>query len=126
MRIYPWLIGALLITACGGGGGQEQSRGTPDVADSLVETVSTAVPPSDTVHVDLATRRVACGCAIKSIGVCGNYIEIEGVFVKIANSKELGLGGMEWCGKDGVMAESSGELRDGKFFATRLIARSNG
>jgi hypothetical protein len=46
--------------------------------------------------------------------------------VKIANSKELGLGGMEWCGKDGVTAESSGEIRDGKFFATRLIAHSDG
>ena len=58
--------------------------------------------------------------------MCGNYIEIEGAFVKIANSKELGLGGMEWCGKKGVTAESSGELRDGKFFATTLIAHSDG
>jgi hypothetical protein len=125
MRIYPLLVGALLITACGGGG-QEQSRGTPDAADSQEETVSAAIPPSDTINVDLATRRVSCGCAVEGIGVCGNYIEIDGVFVKIANSKELGLGGMEWCGKDGVTAESSGEIRDGKFFATRLIAHSDG
>lgn len=125
MRIYPWLILVLLIAACGGKG-QEQSHESPDSTAPGEATVSAVTPASDTVTVDLATRRVSCGCAITGIEVCGNYIEIEGAFVKIANSKELGLGGMEWCGKKGVTAESSGELRDGKFFATTLIAHSDG
>jgi hypothetical protein len=71
--------------------------------------------------VELATRNVSCGCALEEIGHCGNYIEIESQYVAIANGKDLGLGGMEWCGKSGVRAESAGEIKNGEFVAATLV-----
>lgn len=120
MRRLSWLFGLLLITACGGSseeGSQTTQGDTGEAAQQIEQT-------AETVPVELATRRVACGCAIEDVGSCGNYIEIDGDYVVIANSVELGLGAMEWCGKEGVTAESSGELKDGRFFAATLVAGS--
>jgi S1-C subfamily serine protease len=66
---------------------------------------------------------VACGCSLGSVGTCGNYIAIEGTYYPIANSKELGLGPMEWCKRLGVSAVAMGSLRDGHFHADSLRER---
>jgi hypothetical protein len=76
----------------------------------------------DTV-VELAMRNVSCGCALEAVGHCGNYVEIDSKFLEIANSKELGLGEMEWCGKEGVQVETAGVIKDGKFVAASLVAK---
>lgn len=71
--------------------------------------------------VELASRNVSCGCALEDVGHCGNYIQIESKYVEIANSEDLGLGAMEWCGKSGVQAKSAGEVKNGLFVATTLV-----
>jgi len=73
--------------------------------------------------VELATRNVTCGCVLESVDHCGNYIEIESQYVEIANGEEHGLGGMEWCGKEDVQAESAGEIKNGKFVAATLVTK---
>jgi hypothetical protein len=73
--------------------------------------------------VELATRNVSCGCALEEVGRCGNYVEIESQYVEIANGEELGLGTMEWCKKEGVQAESAGEIKNGKFVAATLVTK---
>lgn len=101
-------------------------------ADKTSETARTDDTPSvdgagsASIAVESATRNVSCGCAIEGVGACGNYIEIDEKFVHIANSTDLGLGAMEWCGKEGVTAESSGEIRDGEFFAATLVVTTPG
>ena len=64
-----------------------------------------------------ATFEVACGCSIDGVGSCGNYIALEGKFHKITNSKELGLGVMEWCKRMDVKVFADGKLVDGNFQA---------
>jgi hypothetical protein len=116
MRRFSWFLVVLLIGACAGGGG-EKAESTQETASATAD--SAARTPF--VPVEMATRSVACGCVIAGIGSCGNYIEIDEKYVKIANSADLGLGSMEWCGKEGVTAESAGEIRDGQFVAATLV-----
>ncbi|RKY21073.1 MAG: hypothetical protein DRQ55_05685 [Planctomycetota bacterium] len=61
-----------------------------------------------------------CGCAIEEVGECGNYVQIDGSFVELTNSKKLGLGEMAWCGQDGVRVQTAGELSDGGYVAAEL------
>jgi hypothetical protein len=90
--------------------------------DTAADQVSEQVAIQDMV-VELATRNVSCGCALEDVGHCGNYVEIESHYVEIANSKELGLGKMEWCKKEGVQVETAGEIKDGKFVAASLVTK---
>lgn len=70
---------------------------------------------------ETAVMTVQCGCTLESVGRCGNYIQVDGEFVEIANGAELGLGKMEWCAVKGPVAVmAAGELQDGKFVASAL------
>jgi len=73
--------------------------------------------------VELATRHASCGCALEEVGHCGNYVEIGSLYVALANSEDLGLGGMEWCGKEDVQVETAGEIKDGKFVAASIVVK---
>ena len=67
------------------------------------------------------THNVACGCKLESIGHCGNYIEVDGKYIAVANSEALGLGPMEWCKHDGpVEATATGTVTDGEFVGTAI------
>jgi hypothetical protein len=89
--------------------------------DAAAEHADVQVTIQD-MAVELATRNVSCGCALEEVDHCGNYIEIESQYIEIANGEELGLGEMEWCGKEGVQAESAGAIKSGKFVAATLVA----
>jgi hypothetical protein len=73
--------------------------------------------------VDMDTRNASCGCALEEVGHCGNYVQIDSKYVALANSEELGLGGMEWCGKSDVKVETAGEVKDGKFIAASIVVK---
>lgn len=115
MRTYLLALAVMLTAACSSGDKASRSEST---AKTTVQTEEATDTPS--IAVAAASRHVACGCAIEGIGACGNYIEIDGKFVYIANWADFGLGAMEWCGKDSVTVEASGEIRDGEFFAATL------
>jgi hypothetical protein len=71
--------------------------------------------------VETVVMTAQCGCTLDSVGHCGNYIEVDGAFVEIANWKELGLGNMEWCAVKGPVAVmAAGEMQDGKFVASAI------
>jgi hypothetical protein len=100
------LMGALLpltLAACSG----EQAMPTePTQAPANLGAISRSV------------HAVECGCAIESIGKCGNYVILEGQPIKIGvNEQTKDLGGMEWCGQSGAHAEVEGEVADGEFVA---------
>jgi hypothetical protein len=101
--------------ACGSETDESQSEAAADNTNHQV-TLNDMV-------VELATRNVSCGCALEEVGSCGNYVEIESQYFEIANGKELGLGKMEWCKKEGVQAESAGEIKNGKFVAATLVTK---
>jgi hypothetical protein len=119
MKALLCLVACLAVLACS----SETEQSQADTASDKIETVDhvTAVLPDQTVEPD--TRNVSCGCALEEVGHCGNYIQIKSVYVEIANGEDHGLGVMEWCGKSGVQVESSGEIKDGKFFAATLAAK---
>jgi hypothetical protein len=96
------ILSASLLAGCG------ESSSNQTASDEPVE--DPAVAPVLQVH-DLA-----CGCALEDVGLCGNYIQIEGRFVELVGT--TGLGSMPFCGKEGLKGEVTGELRDGKFEAT--------
>jgi hypothetical protein len=85
-------------------------------------TAEASKAPADSATADqevaMAMHTVKCGCAVSSVGKCGNYIEIDGAFVEIANGADLGLGKMEWCGQDAQTAEAAGAVTDGSFVAS--------
>lgn len=61
---------------------------------------------------------VQCGCAIESVGTCGEWIEVDGEMVALVLPDGLDLGAMPFCGKDGLVAKAEGEVQDGKYVAT--------
>jgi len=132
MRLFAVILVALAVAACGGSQKQENARNDQteatheghDQAATSGEASGEMAGEMEVVAVAAGTRTVRCGCAIESIGACGDYIEIDGKYAFVANWEDLGLGPMEWCGQEGVTAESSGELRDGKFYATTLVVNT--
>jgi len=120
LRAITILSASLLLVACGGSG-TKHAAGHPE--ESRPETLEAAWSPTDGAVV-LATRRVSCGCVLEGIGACGNYVEIEGHYVPVANAADFGLGAMAWCGQEGVTAETSGEIRDGRFHADTLVVHT--
>ncbi len=84
------------------------------------EVTSAAGPVADQV-IPRTVHGVECGCAIESVGHCGNYVSLEGAYLEIAKEGAgAELGSMEWCGQSGVTAEVEGEVKDGKFIATYI------
>ncbi|MDH3196892.1 MAG: hypothetical protein OEO21_01495 [Candidatus Krumholzibacteria bacterium] len=116
MRRLFCLLACLFLLACGSETRKSESDTAADQTDHRVTTPDMVV--------ELATRNVSCGCVLEEVGHCGNYIEIGSQYVEIANWEELGLGGMEWCGKSGVQAEAAGEIKDGAFVAATLVTKS--
>lgn len=116
MHKYSWLFVLLLLAACSG---SSEEKSQANEGGDAVKTEAVA-ESSEPVVVELAEHNVLCGCAVEGVGACGNYIEVNGNFVAIANWEEMGLGSMEWCGKQGMVAEASGEVKDGKFYAVTL------
>jgi len=115
MKQFMCLLACMILMACGSDSGESE----PEAA---VDQTTQQVTLDDTI-VELATRNVSCGCALEEVGSCGNYVEIESKYVEIANGEELGLGKMEWCKKEGVQAESAGEIKNGKFVAATLLVK---
>jgi hypothetical protein len=113
MKSFLCLIACLLLLGCG----SETRESESDAATGQGEQ---QVAIQDTI-VELAVRNVSCGCALEEVGHCGNYIQIDSKYVEIANSEDLGLGPMEWCGKSGVRAKSAGNIKNGTFVATTLV-----
>lgn len=76
------------------------------------------------VSIETSVHNVKCGCAIDSIGSCGNYVEIDGEYAEFANGKEFDLTEMAWCGAEGdVQAEVAGTLEGGIFTATAFAVK---
>jgi hypothetical protein len=116
MKKFLCLIACLLFVACGGNEQQSDSQSaSSDHADATVVVADMAVEPGP--------YHVACGCSIEGVGHCGNYIQVGEDYVPIANSEEMGLGKMEWCGQSDVTVVASGEIKDGEFVATSLVAQ---
>jgi hypothetical protein len=68
----------------------------------------------------LSAHTAQCGCTISSVGTCGNYIEVDGEYLPIANSAEFDLSGMQWCGQGPVAIQASGKVTDGEFHLTGI------
>ncbi|MFT7670203.1 MAG: hypothetical protein ACI8X5_002911 [Planctomycetota bacterium] len=90
---------------------------------SVSEGTAQAAEPMADMAVASGTHTVKCGCAIEEVGHCDNYIEVDGQFVMIANSEELGIENpkMEWCKSGPGEAVAAGAIKDGKFVGTSLV-----
>ena len=113
------LLSAGLLAGCG------ESSSTQDVpakpAAEVPATGSSSIPvdvPAEPVSTAGATHvhDLACGCSLEEVGACGNYIKVDGKFVELIG--DVGLGGMAFCGQEGLKGEVEGEVQDGKFVAT--------
>ncbi len=86
----------------------------------------TGAPAAASVALEEGVREVRCGCKIESVGYCGNHVAEGGEWLKISNSKELGLGHMEWCripADEHPVALVAGERTGGKAVLTKLEVR---
>lgn len=121
MRVFSIVMLSLLLMSCGGQASDEQSAPVAEPTSEMNNEPTTAESTETAaITVASAVRPVACGCAIEGVGKCGNYVMIDGKHVEIANASELGLGAMQWCGTSGVMAQTAGQIVDGRLVATEV------
>lgn len=106
MKNLAILLFALVPAAC-------TSQEAP-VAENNTST------PVANAAVEQSEHTVSCGCKLDSVGHCGNYVDIDGTWLEIANGDAHGLGAMEWCSVPEAKAEVAGAVEDGKFVATVL------
>lgn len=104
------------LVACGSDSKTESADTTTPATPEASEAAAVAVEITEEEH------NVICGCKIDSVGRCGNYIEFDGEFAQITNSKEVGLGGMEWCSSSDDRAIVSGTRTGSEFVATKVQA----
>lgn len=109
MRSTLPVLATLLLVSCGHHGkGHEAVPHDPIGSDQATESRQ----PSAEAQV----HALACGCALDDVGVCGEYIEVEGAYLALVAPHDLGS--MPFCHKDGLRARVDGEVRDGKFVAS--------
>jgi len=75
-----------------------------------------AADPAEGATPTAQVHDVACGCSLEKVGKCGNMIKVKDDYIPLTG--DIGLGEMEFCGKEGVQAEVAGEVKDGAFVAT--------
>jgi hypothetical protein len=119
------LVACVFLIACASEGDQSKSEQVAVTAEDPHAGHAHAQKPAAVADmtVELATLNASCGCTLDEVGHCGNYVQIGTQYVALANSEDLGLGGMEWCGKEDVKVETAGEVKDGKFVATTLAVK---
>ncbi len=59
-----------------------------------------------------------CGCAIKEVGKCGEFIKVDDKFIPLTLPASADLGPMPFCRKEGLKADVEGAVKDGKYVAT--------
>lgn len=110
VRSLSVLALAVLTGACG----REEAPPGPAPTPGA-PTRPAAVTVADTGPIS-GVHAVRCGCAIDTVGRCGNYVDVDGHPLPLQG--DLGLGKMEFCGRDGLQATVEGSVADGAFVAT--------
>ena len=100
-RFFLILAAASILAACDGGPRREAQG----------QEGSAKVLPAGHAHVQ-------CGCSIPGIGICGDYVEVEGTMLELVYPEGVDLGPMPFCGQDDLTAQVEGEVVDGKFVAS--------
>lgn len=94
------------------------------VESSSTLTVSGGSTPAATtapVAVASGVHEVRCGCKIDGINHCGNYVDVGGTWVEIANPGDYQLGAMEWCAAtEKVEATVAGSVQGDKITLSEL------
>jgi len=104
---------ALLATGCPDPGMKALPKTTPAQSPT-----ASAAPLALTGEISDETHPVICGCLVKEIGHCGEYMVLDGRHVEITDH---GLGDMPFCGKGSELkAKLSGTYVEGKLKATKL------
>ncbi|MDP6410542.1 MAG: hypothetical protein QGI46_14295 [Planctomycetota bacterium] len=108
MRSITSTILILALAAC-------TSERSPAPEETGDDPQAPAADATSGATASVSEHTVQCGCSIASVGHCGNYIEVAGEYLPIANGDEFGLGGMQWCGQGPVTVQASGEAAEGEF-----------
>lgn len=107
---------ALLTTGCPDPAMKALPKSTP--AQSPAAPAPTSSPLALVGEVKDETHSVICGCLVKEIGHCGEYLVLDGRHVEITDH---GLGDMPFCGKGRELKASlSGTYVEGKLKATKV------
>lgn len=103
----------LLATSCGDHEAHDHEGHDHSHGDADAHPVAVVAPtPSENASVHV----VQCGCTLDGIGGCGEYIEVEGRFVRL--ELPVDMGAMPFCGRDGLRAKVDGALAGEVFVAT--------
>lgn len=108
------ILSLILILGCSLVGCKSESTNPPD-ADTAAATEATHVREV-AAGVVTGVHHAMCGCSIEGIGACGNYVEVDGNYVKLVYES---IGPMQFCEykKDGVDIVVVGELKEGELVA---------
>ncbi|MFT5288600.1 MAG: hypothetical protein ACI8QS_001326 [Planctomycetota bacterium] len=118
LKRAPLLLSLSFFASCG-------TNAETD-ADHSGSTVAEEVGTDSNQEIELAEgeAHVECGCAIASIGACGEYIEVDGEMVELIFPDGVDLGPMPFCGKDDLVATVGGAMSgDDKYVATDFALR---
>ncbi len=126
MKNFLPLTFALALAACTAEAPKPVDASSGDPAEKAAEPAEKAAETTEEtteaqpVTIEASVHNVKCGCAIETIPKCGNYVEFDGEYSQIINSKEMGLGVMEWCQRDGIKAKIAGTRNGISFTATSI------
>ncbi len=103
--IAIFALSPLLLFGCSS---DKEPAAEPENADMPADQPAEAVA---------AEYDAICGCSLDGVGVCGNYVEIDGEHVVLEHPD---LGVMEFCEdkEKGARIKIAGAMADGKFVAT--------
>ncbi|MBL4847098.1 MAG: hypothetical protein JKY65_16380 [Planctomycetes bacterium] len=112
--LLPLALATLLLAGCPAPA--QKTDASP--AASSTATPAASASPAASREISKQTLPVICGCAVDSIGQCGEFAVIDGKHVEITDH---GLGAMPFCGKGKELkATVSGTLVEGKLKATAI------
>ncbi len=115
MRVFLLVLSLAALLLAGCGDSTKPEKGPP--ADETALEPQPAAPAAPAAAVEGEVHDVICGCVLEEVGHCGEYIKIGDKYLELAG--DLGLEGtMPFCGKEGLKAKVTGEVKDGKYHVT--------
>lgn len=86
------------------------------------EAAEVTPPPA---HSHEHTHAAKCGCKLEPKLECAPYVSVDGKFIPLVAGEGVELGAHEFCDKESPDIDVEGEVKDGKFVATKWSYHSH-
>lgn len=122
-RLIALTLFAVLASGCPSPGPSSSSPPSSPPADAAAPADDATPPAQETpaaaepVAIEQRELPVKCGCKLE-VKKCSEWAEVDGRWVRLVG--DHGMGHMPFCGKEGLRARISGELRGDELHLTSI------